>query len=224
MKNLFIGVLFATFTFLSGVSQATIIQTLNENDFNPLKINTSFEEFYNYGGKYNKTNAYKYSSNTGYEVSDYLTLLFVENTNKEVALFGLIDKAVDGSKGELALTISTISGDSSLLSFLLIDDSGDAKRKETNLSQPSGDWDIKWKWAKQYNDGFILGGFEKDHFTLSLSMNSSKGLKGFNTLPSRNLFAANSLLAGVPVPEPSIALLFFVSLVLTSVTRRHAKR
>lgn len=192
---------------LSSYSFATLIETIDESDFNTLKINNSFETFYNYGGQYGGVGTDRYSSNTGYELSDVLTLFFIENPDNEVALFGLIDLPGDKSGGELSLSINTLSGDGSLLSFIFIDDSGDASRNGTNLTKAPGEWDIKWKWGKNYNDGFILSGFEKDSFIISLTMNSQKGLTDFNMLPFSTQTNENS--NSISVNEPSSIALFF---------------
>lgn len=194
---------------------ASLIAVMDESTQYTHQINQSFEEFYNYGGKYDKSGADKYSSNTGFEVSDYLTLFFVENLNKEVALFGLIDKAKDKTSGNLLLKIHVNQGDASKLSFLLIDDSGDIKRKNTDLDASDNSWDIEWKWAKNYSDGFILTGFEQDDYLLSFSSDKYKGLAGIKTYAFSNSALPDLITApaNVTVSEPHALLLFSLSII-----------
>lgn len=201
---------------------ASLITLVEENIHEAYQIDQSFEAFYNYGGKYQKAGADKYSSNTGMEVSNYLTLFFVENLNQEVALFGLIDKAKDKSGGNMLLNIHVDQGDASLLSFLLIDDSGDIKRKNTDLDASDNAWDIEWKWAKNYSDGFILTGFEHDDFQLSFSSSNFKGINGFNvlTFPQPKVLAAADSLSVTSVNEPLSLLLFSFGLLAIGNVKR----
>jgi len=63
----FTTVLLATIAIAFWVnSNATLMETFYEADFNPLKMNSSFKELYEYGGKFGNQGSDKYSSNTDY--------------------------------------------------------------------------------------------------------------------------------------------------------------
>lgn len=188
---------------LSWHASATLIELDESHLLNPLKIDSTFEEFYNYRGQYGLEpgqTRYKWSSHTGMEVSNQATFFFVEDMFGTLALFGLIDRPDDKKGGKLQIDFTTTSDNADDWGFVLVDDAGDARRTGSDLENDGDDsWALNFKWAKKFSDGFIFAGFNSDNFNLNLAFSNIKNVDDFVFMsfdpapPAPLSFAAASL-------------------------------
>ncbi|MCM2678859.1 PEP-CTERM sorting domain-containing protein [Echinimonas agarilytica] len=212
----------------------------------PLKISTSFKEFYNYGGKQDSSayaTAQKYSANTGLEASNLITMFLVEDVFEKLALFILVDGPGDGTGGRLTMTLNSEAENSNEWGFDLIDDRGDEKRKGTDLDGSDNQWTVEWKWAKAFADGAIFSGFDSENLDLAIDFSDEKSIDGYqflsfdegqtplnplaalaplNTASKATYFNtdASLQLSVVDVPEPAVLAIFLAGIGCIAIRRR----
>jgi hypothetical protein len=186
MKNILAKAVAALVILASSVYANASIITLNgSQEVNALKINESFESFYNF------TN---WSANTGFEKANELVAFFALDEMDNLGLY-MIFGGPSGQAGNIVFDINGNNGE-----VVFVDDPGD---RDPVVSTATGT-NVKFTYVAGKTDGLVFSNFLGDFWGLDIVFGSFSGIDGYSFLSFDGNGQATTVLSGTGLDDISI--------------------
>lgn len=186
MKNILAKAVAALVVLASSVCANASIITLNgSQEVNALKINESFESFYNF------TN---WSANTGFEKANELVAFFALDDTDKLGLY-MIFGGPSGQAGSIVFDINGNDGE-----VVFVDDPGN---RDPVVSTTAGT-NVTFSYIAGKTDGLVFSNFSSDFWGLNIVFDSFSGIDGYSFLSFDDNGQASTVLSGTGLDDISI--------------------